>query len=84
MADKVTDTDMNPSDPHGVGDSTNRRGEDVIKQEGTEPGRNPNQGTKGESDRPHGTNTARSSTGVEPQDPIDSGMPDMPPGDGGG
>src|SRR2546423_2865421 len=32
MADKeLTDTDMNPGDPHGVGESTTRRGEGVIK-----------------------------------------------------
>jgi hypothetical protein len=84
MADKeLTDTDMNPGTQHGVGESTTRRGEDVIKEEGAEPGREPNQGTKG-ADRPYGTSTARSATGVDPQDPVSEDMPNQPPGDQGG
>jgi hypothetical protein len=84
MADKeLTDTDMDPGTQHGVGESTTRRGEDVIKEEGAEPGRNPNQGTKG-ADRPYGSSTSRASTGVDPQDPTDEDMPNMPPGDQGG
>lgn len=84
MADKeLTDTDMNPGTQHGVGESTTRRGEDVIKEEGPEPGREPNQGTTG-ADRPVGTSTSRSATGVDPQDPVDEDMPNQPPGDQGG
>jgi hypothetical protein len=83
MGDKLTDTDMDPDAVKGVGESTTRRGEDVIKDEGTEPGRKPNQGTKG-ADRPYGTSDARSATGVDPQDPVDANMPNMPPGDQGG
>jgi hypothetical protein len=84
VADKVGPTDMNPSDPHGVGDSTNRRGEDVIEDEGSEPGRHPNQGTKGASNRPYGGAETESSTGVNPQGTIDESMPDMTTGDQGG
>ena len=48
-----------------------------------EAGRHPNQGTKG-ADRPYGGSTARGATGVDPQDPINEDMPNMPPGDQGG
>ena len=81
--DKVSDTDMDPNTPKDAGESTTRRGEDVIKEEGAEPGREPNQGTTG-ADRPYGTSTSRSATGVDPQDPVDEDMPNQPPGDQGG
>lgn len=83
MADnESTDTDMNPSDDRVT--SMNRRGEDVIKQEGSEPGRNPNQGTKGESNRPYGGADTDSGTGVDPQGTTMEEMPDMTRGDQGG
>ncbi|MGH8931084.1 MAG: hypothetical protein ACRDZO_10790 [Egibacteraceae bacterium] len=69
--------------PEGVGESMGTRGEDVVDQEGTDPGR-VDLGTKGESQRPVGTSTAEASTGVDPQDPDDEGMPNQPPGDQGG
>ncbi|HET9771046.1 MAG TPA: hypothetical protein VFS16_09175 [Acidimicrobiia bacterium] len=79
MADKeLTDTDMNPGTQHGVGESTTRRGEDVMKEEGPEPGRTPNEGTKG-ADRQYGGSTARGATGIDPQDPVQEDMPDAPP-----
>jgi hypothetical protein len=79
MADKeLRDTDMDPRDPKGVGDSTTRRGEDVIKEEGAEPGRHPNQGKTG-ADRPYGTSDARAGTGVDPQNPIDENSPNVQP-----
>jgi hypothetical protein len=79
MADKeLTDTDMDPVDPKGVGESENRRGEDVIKKEGPEPGRHPNQGKSG-ADRPYGTSDARAGTGVDAQDPIDPDSPNVQP-----
>ena len=62
-----------PEDPYGVGESQTRRGEDVKKQEGTEPGRQ-DLGTKGQSQRPYGSSDQRDSTGVDPQDMAD---PDM-------
>jgi hypothetical protein len=60
-------TDEVPDSPLGVGESTNRRGEDVIKQDGKEPGRD-HSGTEGEAERPAGTSDARDVTGVNPQD----------------
>jgi hypothetical protein len=84
MADKeLTDTDMNPGTQHGVGEGMTRRGEDVIKEEGPDSGRQPNEGTSG-ADRPHGTGTTRGSTGVDPKENISKDMPNMPPGDQGG
>ena len=84
MADKeLTDTDMNPGTQHGVGESTTRRGEDVIKEEGPDTGRRPNQGRSG-ADRPHGTGDTRQSSGVDPKENISEDMPNMPPGDQGG
>lgn len=61
-----------------VGESTSRRGEDVVKEEGKEPGRfdGPPQG---ESQRPTGGTTARGATGVDPQDPIDDESPYLQP-----
>ena len=53
-----------PDDPHGAGTSTNRRGEDVKKQEGTEPGRT-DLGTKGPTERPYGTSDPRDSTSID-------------------
>jgi hypothetical protein len=58
-----------------------RRGEDVHKQE-DEPGRE-DTGTKGPSDRPHGTSDERASTSVDPNE-TESGGPHMPAGDQGG
>ena len=50
-----------------VGESTTRHGEDVVKQEGKEPGRfdGPPQG---QSQRPTGGSTARNFTGVNPKE----------------
>lgn len=55
--------------PKHVGKSTTRRGEDVVKNEGKEPGRY-DTGPKGQSQRPSGKSTARDKTGVDPQEPI--------------
>ncbi len=62
--------------PEDVGESMTRRGEDVVKEEGKEPGRH-DAGTQGKSERPVGTSTARDSTGVDPQDPIDPESPHL-------
>jgi hypothetical protein len=72
-----------PDYPEDVGESTTRRGEDVAAEEGKEPGRY-DSGTQGESERPYGGSTARASTGVDPQEPIDESMPDLQTGDQGG
>ena len=75
--DKVSDTDMNPSGPKGVGENVTRRGEDVAEQEGREF---TSKGTKG-ADRPVGEMTDQ--PGVAPSKPIDDDMPNTPPADGG-
>lgn len=49
--------------PEGVGESINRRGEDVVKQEGKEAGRS-EEGTQGESDRSKGSADNRDISGV--------------------
>ncbi|MGH8902670.1 MAG: hypothetical protein ACRDYA_13585 [Egibacteraceae bacterium] len=69
--------------PEGVGESVGRRGEDVEGQEGLDPGRQ-DLGTKGPTERPYGTSTARASTGIDPQDPTDEDMPNVTTGDQGG
>jgi hypothetical protein len=66
-----------------VGESTTRRGEDVSGQEGKEPGRSDGP-QQGESQRPTGSSTARDSTGIDPQDPIDDDSPNLRSGDQGG
>jgi hypothetical protein len=61
----VPATDTEATSALGVGESINRRGEDVIKQEGHEEGRE-HAGTKGSSDRPVGVSDERASTSVDP------------------
>jgi hypothetical protein len=77
----VPPTDMDATSPLGVGESINRRGEDVARQE-DEEGRE-DVGTKGASDRPVGVSDERASTSVDP-DETESGGPTLPPGDQGG
>jgi hypothetical protein len=55
-------TDREPESPKGVGSSENRSAEKVAKQD--EAGRD-DAGTKGATDRPVGTSTARDTTGVD-------------------
>jgi hypothetical protein len=68
--------------PEGTGQSSTRRGETVSQQEGKDAGRT-DTGTQGESQRPTGTSTARSYTGVDPQEPI-TDSPIQQAGDQGG
>jgi hypothetical protein len=49
-----------------VGESVTRRGEDIVKDDGKEPGRK-DTGTEG-AGRPTGTSTPRDQTGVNPQE----------------
>lgn len=79
-ADEVTDEV--PESPKGVGESINRRGEDVAEDDDKESGRR-DTGTKGESQRPTGKSDERDSTAVDPQD-SQEGSPTMPSGDQGG
>ncbi|GAC1654215.1 MAG: hypothetical protein NVS4B3_17960 [Gemmatimonadaceae bacterium] len=69
-----------PGDPKAVGKSTTGRGE-TASTHTNEAGRK-DLGTKGKSGRPVGTSTARDSTGVDPQDPIDSKSPNLRRGGG--
>ena len=82
MADKDRNsvTKNHSGNPKDVGKTTSRRGEDVAKQE-KEPGRK-DLGSKGKTNRPVGTSTARDSTGVDPQDPIDPSSPNATRGGG--
>lgn len=78
----VPATDTSGATPLDVGDSESRRGEDIARTE-SEAGRQ-TVGTKGQSQRPHGTSTASDSTGINPQEPIDEESPELPMGDQGG
>ena len=75
-------SDETPEDaamaPEGVGESTTRRGEDVIKEEGKEPGRKDTGTHPTPAERPTGESSPRDSTGVEtPEDP-DTASPQAP------
>jgi hypothetical protein len=59
-------TDDAPETPHGVGESITTRGEDQSKEQ--EAGRE-DLGTKGPTERPVGTSTARDRTSIDPQGP---------------
>lgn len=64
--------------PEGVGESTTRRGEDVVKKEGNEAGRE-NTGTgAGTVERPTGESAPRDATGVQPPVDPDSAAPQSP------
>src|SRR2546421_4822469 len=52
-----------------VGDSITQHGEDVVKEEGTEPGRY-DLLPQSQSQRPAGGSTSRSFTGVDPQETV--------------
>ena len=77
---KVADdsvTEDEEGSPENVGKTVTRGGEDVVKGEGKEPGRE-DAGTQGLSQRPVGTSTMRDSTGIDPQDPRDDDSPTLP------
>ena len=71
--DKSSDTDMNPSGPKGVGESTTRRGEDVAGEDGREF---ESKGTKG-ANRPVGD--LKDQPGAAPSENIDEDMPNTTP-----
>ncbi len=64
-------TDTTAATPHGVGESTTRRGEDITEDDGKEAGRHDAGTDETPAQRPVGTSTARDVTGVDPQDPDD-------------
>ena len=57
-------SDEGVESPKGVGVSRNRRGEDVVKQEGKEPGRD--EGGSDQTNRPTGTSSGRDQSSVDP------------------
>jgi hypothetical protein len=61
--------------PDGVGESITRRGEDVVDDDGTEPGRQDTGSDGTPADRPTGASTARDRTGVDPQEPTTGSPP---------
>jgi hypothetical protein len=52
--------------PEGVGESTTRRGEDVIREEGDEPGRTHTGTDDSPAQRPTGESTSRDETSIKP------------------
>ena len=75
-------TDKVPDSPKGVGESINRRGEDVADDKPKEAGRQ-DAGTEGESQRPVGVSDERDLSSVDPQS-SQEGAPTAPSGDQGG
>lgn len=75
-------SDETPEDaaraPEGVGESITRRGEDVVKQEGLEPGRGETGTDATPAGRPAGGSSPRDSTGVDPPEDRDSAAPQSP------
>lgn len=55
--------------PEGVGESTTRRGEDVVESEGKEPGRFDTGTDDTPAQRPTGGSSERDASGVDPQEP---------------
>ncbi|MFE4543281.1 hypothetical protein [Arthrobacter sp. NPDC056727] len=65
--------------PAGVGESINRRGEDVVKEEGSEAGREHTGSDESPAGRPTGESSARDATAVKsPEHPDDSAAPQSP------
>ena len=64
--DEVSDSP--PESPHGVGESTTRRGEDIARDDGKEPGRQDAGVDDTPAQRPVGTSTPRDMTGINPDD----------------
>ena len=75
-ADETPD-DAAPA-PADVGVSTTRRGEDVIKEEGTEPGREHTGTDDSPAGRPAGESSARDATAVETPEHPDGAAPESP------
>lgn len=57
--------DHQNENPKEVGESDLRRGEDIVKEDGKEPGR-VDTGRKGPTQRPTGKSTPRDQTGISP------------------
>ncbi|HEY7161175.1 MAG TPA: hypothetical protein VH815_07940 [Acidobacteriota bacterium] len=76
MADKRK-TDTNAAEELPTHTPGTRRGEDMKEHDGKEPGRHDGELTHNK--RPSGHSTARDSTGINPQDPVDPKSPKLPP-----
>ena len=76
----VKDTDMAPKGPLGVGESINASAEDIAREAEEERG-SASEGRKGASGRPYGSGDE--ARGVEPQQSVTEGSPDLGPGDQG-
>jgi hypothetical protein len=59
--------------PEGVGESTTRRGEDIVDDDGKEPGRVDTGSDGGRADRPTGGSDGRDATGVGSDDTATDG-----------
>ena len=57
-------TNETPESPHGVGESTTRRAEDMAERDGKEAGRTDTGSDEGMADRPTGTSNERDLTGI--------------------
>ena len=64
--------------PEGVGESTTRRGEDVVKEEGHEPGRGETEANASSAGRPAAESSPRHATGVNPPEDPDAAAPHSP------
>ena len=64
--------------PEGVGVSTTRRGEDVVKEEGSEAGREHTGSDESPAGRPAGESSARDTTAVKSPEHPDSAAPQSP------
>ena len=64
--------------PAGVGVSTTRRGEDVIKEEGSEAGREHTGTDESPAGRPTGESSARDATAVKSPEHPDGAAPQSP------
>jgi hypothetical protein len=73
-------TKKEDGNPKVVGKSTQRGGEELAMHS-KEAGRKEH-GERGKGGRPAGTSTARDSTGIDPQDPIDPKSPNFARGGG--
>jgi hypothetical protein len=72
MEEQKTPTPPEPAHQPGT-----PKGEERTKEEGKEPGRH-DTGTTG-TKRPTGKSTAKTSTSVNPKEPIDPQSPNLPP-----
>lgn len=76
MAEQEKPPASTPLDPaHTTGTP---KGEERMKKEGKGAGRK-DTGATGKAKRPAGKSTARSSTGINPKEPVDPTSPNLPP-----